>query len=192
MQSWESRNDKFHPRGPAAAGVQSQYLIRIAHCVHCRKYSLWHDQSMVYPELGMAPPPNADMPNDVVRYYREAASIAQRSPRAAAALLRLAVQVLCMKLGEKGKNISEDIASLVQKGLPPLIQQALDIVRIIGNNAVHPGQIDTDDEVTVGSLFDLLNIIVENMISMPGRVESAYNNLPSNLREAITKRDNPK
>ncbi len=47
MQSWESRNEQFYkPGGPAAAGGKPQYLIRIAHCAHCRKYSLWHDQSM--------------------------------------------------------------------------------------------------------------------------------------------------
>ena len=193
MQSWESRNDGFYkPGGPAAAGVQSQYLIRIAHCAHCRKYSLWHAQTMVYPELGTAPPPNADMPSEVMHYYREAAAIAQRSPRSAAALLRLAVQVLCIELGEQGKNINDDIASLVKKGLPPLVQKSLDVVRIVGNNAVHPGQIDTDDDVTVGSLFGLLNIIVDYMISMPKRVDATYGNLPSTLLEAITKRDNPK
>ncbi len=146
---------------------------------------------MVYPELGAAPPPNADMPSEVVHYYREAAAIAQRSPRSAAALLRLAVQVLCIELGEKGKSINDDIASLVKKGLPSLVQKALDVVRIVGNNAVHPGQIDTDDAATVSSLFQLLNVIVDYMISMPARIDSAYSNLPSNLREAIAKRDNP-
>jgi hypothetical protein len=38
------------------------------------------------------------------------------------------------------------------------VQQSLDIVRVIGNDAVHPGQIDlTDDIETATKLFVLIN-----------------------------------
>ena len=60
-------------------------------------------------------------------------------------------------LGEKGKKIDDDIASLVRKGLEPDIQQALDVVRVTGNNAVHPGQIILeDDKATAVALFELV------------------------------------
>ncbi|WP_424033423.1 DUF4145 domain-containing protein [Methylocella sp.] len=49
------------------------------------------------------------------------------------------MQKLCVELGEKGKNIDDDIANLVKKGLSPELQQALDILRVIGNEAVHHG-----------------------------------------------------
>ena len=129
------------------------------------------------------------MSEDVQRYYCEAASIAQKSPRAAAGLLRLAIQLLCKELGGEGKNINEDIKLLVQKGLPSTVQQSLDIVRVTGNNAVHPGQIDTDDATMVGSLFSLLNVIVEYMVSLPNRVGTLYNALPKGALEQIQKRD---
>ena len=136
--------------------------------------------------------PNPDMPEDVKIDYMEAAEVAQLSPKSAAALLRLAMQKLCVGLGGTGKNINEDIAGLVAKGLPVQIQQSLDIVRVVGNNAVHPGQIDVDDPSVVGHLFGLLNVIVETMISTPKKISGIYSSLPKVTLDAIAKRDGPK
>jgi hypothetical protein len=102
----------------------------------------------------------------------------------------LAVQKLCAVLGESGKNINDDIASLVKKGLSVQIQEALDIVRVIGNEAVHPGQIDlNDDRATAASLFELVNLIIEERISEPKRRAEMYAKLPASKRDAIAKRD---
>jgi hypothetical protein len=67
------------------------------------------------------------------------------SPRAAAALARLCIQKLMKELGESGDNLNRDIAELVKKGLEVEVQPALDVVRVIGNNTVHPGAIDLKD-----------------------------------------------
>lgn len=119
---WESRGKDF-----GNYSSQETNVIRVATCSHCDKYSLWHEDRMVFPDRGNVPPPNPDLPDSVVRVYEEAARISSKSPRGAAALLRLAVHILCKELGEKGKNINEDIASLVRKGLPERVQQSLDI-----------------------------------------------------------------
>jgi hypothetical protein len=147
---------------------------------------------MVYPNRGNAPIPNPDMPDDVKRDYEEAASIYTQSPRGAAALLRLAIQKLCIELDGKGKNINEDIKSLVANGLPEKVRKSLDVVRVIGNNAVHPGQIETDDPEVAGKLFVLLNIITEYMVSMPKRIDNMYSELPEPATDAIDKRDGKK
>lgn len=166
-----------------------QNAMRIGTCTHCAKSTLWIFDKLYFPDTGTAPVPNLEMPQSVKTLYLEAASIHAKSPRGAAALLRLAVQVLCKELGEKGVKVDDDIANLVQKGLPSIVQQSLDLVRVTGNHAVHPGQIDADDPVVVGQLFELLNIIVEYMIAMPKKVSGLYATLPPKAVEAIKKRD---
>lgn len=144
---------------------------------------------MYFPDTGNAPFPNPEMPEAVLKLYIEASAIHTKSPRGAAALLRLAIQVLCKELGEAGNNINTDIGNLVKKGLPEIVQQSLDIVRVTGNDAVHPGQIDTDNPDTVGQLFDLVNIIVEYMIALPKRVSGIYKSLPADKIKGISARD---
>lgn len=168
---------------------QTQNAIRHSICVACGEKTIWINEKMLYPETGNAPFPNPEMPETVKSIYQEAASIQSKSPRGATALLRLGIQVLCKELGEKGKNINEDIAALVKKGLPEVVQQSLDVVRVTGNDAVHPGQIDVDDPEVTGKLFDLINIIVEYMIALPNKVNGLYSTLPAGAKEAINKRD---
>jgi hypothetical protein len=158
-------------------------------CEHCGEATLWLDEKMIFPNRGNAPLPNPDMPDDVMADYQEAAAIANMSPKAAAALLRLAIQKLCIHLGGKGKNINEDIGSLVKGGLSPIVQQSLDVVRVIGNNAVHPGQIDTDNVEAVSHLFQLVNLITDTMISAPAQVKALYDSLPASALDSIAKRD---
>jgi Domain of unknown function (DUF4145) len=167
----------------------SNRIIASTVCQHCRGFTLWCQGKMVYPNRGNAPLPNPDMPDDVKADYEEAATIATLSPRGAAALLRLAIQKLCKHLGGDGHNINNDIALLVKKGLAGDIQKSLDIVRVIGNNAVHPGQIDVDDPDIVAHLFALINITTETMISVPNKINALYGDLPKTALQAIEKRD---
>lgn len=159
-------------------------------CDACDDFQLWLGQRMILPDRPPVPPPNPDLNDDIKRDYLEAASILGRSPRGATALLRLALQKLCRQLGEKGESVNDDIASLVKKGLPARIQQALDVLRVVGNNAVHPGQIDLRDDVeTATSLFELINLIAEDRISEPKRIEAMYSALPPGALAAIEERD---
>lgn len=132
------------------------------------------------------------MSGEILLDYQEAASILSKSPRGAAALLRLCLQKLMKELEESGDNINKDIASLVSKGLPEEIQKALDIVRVIGNESVHPGKLDIrddDDIETATQLFELINIIVDECITRKKRISALYNRLPADKRQQIEKRD---
>jgi hypothetical protein len=168
-------------------------------CSNCHQESWWLSLSpykdrlpatMIYPRESPAPPPHPDTPEDVLAEYSEAADIVAVSPRGASALLRLALQRLMPHLGELGGNLNDDIGGLVAKGLPPGVQQALDSLRVIGNNAVHPGELDlTDDTATAIALFDLLNFIVEDRIARPAALALLYARLPEEAKQSIQRRD---
>ena len=146
----------------------------VTKCSRCCEYSIWLRQNnqMVYPLVGDAPLPNEDLPEDIKKDYLEARAILAQSPRGGAALLRLAIDKLCNHLQTEGGNLNDKIKNLVIKGLPEKVQKALDIVRVTGNNAVHPGQIDVDNIDTAKALFELVNIIANHMISENKQIDS--------------------
>ncbi|MEL7981529.1 DUF4145 domain-containing protein [Vreelandella titanicae] len=176
-----------------------------AECSRCRDSSLWLSREkstvngyikpasgeMIFPDFGSAPLPESDMPEDVMKDYQEAASIFSKSPRGAAALLRLGLQKLCKHLGEDGKNINEDIRNLATKNtLPPLVVKVADTVRITGNNAVHPGEMSDEDFDHIASkMFDLLNFIVKKGISEPKELKALYTMTPEGPRKSAEARD---
>jgi hypothetical protein len=186
----------------ANAGYTMYYEAR---CSCCKNSSLWRvteyansqfgrqdkGAELIYPDNGVAALPEQDMPEDVKRDYVEAARIFSRSPRGAAALLRLGLQKLCKHLGQEGKNINTDIRSLAaQNILPPLVVKVADTVRIAGNNAVHPGEMSDEDFDHVASkMFELLNFIVKKGISEPKELEALYKMTPENPRKDAEAKD---
>lgn len=176
-----------------AYGRPSLENVSVSVCYSCEKPSLWVHDHVVYPAIATAGiDPNDDLPDDIRHDFKEAAGILNASPRGAAALLRLCIQKLCIELGEPGKNLNDDIGSLVSsRGLNPQVQQALDIVRVVGNNAVHPGQIDLrDDRETAMKLFGIVNEIAEELITRPQRLKKLYEAVvPEADRAKIAKRD---
>lgn len=61
---------------------------------------------------------------------------------------------------------------------------------MIGNNAVHPGELDlTDDNETAGGLFNLLNFVVQDRIAGPKERKALFAKLPQKAVAAIKKRD---
>jgi hypothetical protein len=162
----------------------------LGQCRHCNGVTIWNAGTMVYPDASTAPLPNDDMPADIRRDFEEARSIIAKSARGAAALFRLCIQKLCKHLGQPGQDLNSDIGALVAKGLSAKIQKSLDIVRVIGNESVHPGTIDLrDTPETALRIAELVNLIVDSEITQPKLVDELYARLPAGKKDQITRRD---
>lgn len=188
MQVWSEFMTNFDREH--TSGWELQRNMDVGKCDYCSKITIWLGEDRIYPDNSNMPLPNEDLEDDIKQDYKEATTIVEKSPRAASALLRLAIEKLCNQLEKEGKTIDEKIGKLVKRGLDEKIQQALDIVRVIGNGSVHPGQINlNDNKETAYKLFELVNLIAYTMITQKKEIDNLYNSLPSEKLEGIKKRD---
>ena len=131
----------------------------------------------------------SEMPEKVLEIYREASSVFPKSPRASAALLRLALQILLETvLGDDAKKRIVDNIGILQdkKSCSVQLIKAMDIIRHEGNESVHPGEINlNDNEDEARYLFVLLNMICEEFFSAPKRLEESYSLIPEGKRVGI-------
>ncbi len=153
--------------------------------------TIWLHNNFIYPPARYEIEPGPDLPADVRVDFEEARAVLALSPRSASALLRLCIQKLCKELGQPGKNLNDDIGALVKKNLHADVAKALDVVRVIGNNAVHPGELDLrDDRQTAEKLFVLVNRIAYDMITHPKEVQALFDTkVPQGAKDQIAKRD---
>ena len=156
-------------------GVGHNVEIHVSRCYHCGGECLWVGRLMLLPAVSWYPPANDDMPGSVKKIYSEAAAVANQSPRAAAALLRLALQEFCKLQGCSEGNLIEQIKCLeTKKGLPARVVKAMDALRLTGNDAVHPDKVGIDIAKTpdiIPKLFRFINLITEKVISEPKRLD---------------------
>ena len=168
-------------------------LFAASRCEHCNKWSIWIEESLVYPAQITVEDPNDDMPDEVKKLYRESAQILSISPRAAAALLRLGLQILLGAVGGGGKNINNDIGKIVALGVEPETQRALDILRVFGNNGAHPGAIKLDEDPDlVQKMYGLMNYVADRLISQKNQINELFEGLPEKIKDDIESRDSKK
>lgn len=191
QQSWSSLHY-------FAGGEQKNGHVSRALCNACKRASIWaHNISgtlttgkMIYPAALYAPSPHPDTPEDIAQIFEEARAVFSISPKASAALLRLALEKLVYQLAGQHGSINDAIKSLVKKGLPERVQKAMDVLRVTGNKALHAGTIDlTDDQKVANSLFAVFNLIVEDQITKVKQVNLLFEMLPEDEKQKIEKRD---
>jgi len=69
----------------------------VSKCEHCGNLVLWYKEDIIYPKKILVENPNSDLTQEIQNDYLEAARVFNESPRASAALLRLALQKLCKR-----------------------------------------------------------------------------------------------
>lgn len=135
----------------------------VATCISCEKPSLWIHGEMVWPELPSIPP-SEYMPDDVRAAYMEAQAVISRSPRCSCAMLRLALERLCIHRNGTGNSLRAKVLSLK---LSPEVEKLCDACRLVGNDAVHEGVLfvdDTDTYEVARTLSMFINWITERTI----------------------------
>ena len=162
--------------------------VLLSICTHCERPAIWVLGTMVFPSKAEYPVAHEDMPDDVKEVYDEAGAIAALSPRSACALLRLALQMLLKRLGNSG-DINRAIDNLEENGLNADTKRAMHILRVIGNHAVHAGEINFDSDTDTDELFNLLNAIVLELITLPRKRQELFDSLPERDKKFIEKKE---
>lgn len=163
--------------------IYEKFANSFAICQNCKKISIWLNEKMIYPKPRLTTPPNEDLPEEIKADYEEASLIVQDSPRGACALLRLALQKLMIHLGED-KNLDKVIKSLMEENIDEDLRKALDSVRVIGNSAVHPNELEIKDKPEIAiKLFKLINFIAKEVITNRKEIREFYSeNIPETAK----------
>jgi hypothetical protein len=122
--------------------------LHVSRCYNCKGFTVWVRDRLVFPIKGNEPLDiiEADFrqveedvqahgeDEEVSEDFEEAAAILNKFPRGAAALTRVCIQNMMPLLKQTGKNLDENISSLVRKGLEVEIQQAMDVLQVVLNS----------------------------------------------------------
>lgn len=163
-------------------------LINCTECEVCGFIALWINNNLIFPTFPKnISKPNQDMPQEIKDIYIEAAEVSHRSPRSAAALLRLCLEMLLDHLNITGNDTNEKIGN---SNFPDKILKACDAVRVRGNDAVHAREIQFNDTAeTVSTLFHLINYIIEMQITLPNKADEVFNTLTVSQKNQIKERN---
>jgi hypothetical protein len=137
--------------------------LHLSSCHSCNGFALWVGERLAFPI-------NVDKtPAFVEEDVEEAAAILNESPRGATALMRVCIQKLMPLLKQDGEKLNDSMSSLVRKGLEVEIQQAMEVLQVLGNDPVQPTGLDTQEDKEMALRFvDSLKAILERRMLKKG------------------------
>jgi len=159
--------------------IQSNNSIKfsISKCSNCLNLMIWSadHKEIIFPKINQVEEPNVELNKDIKEIYIEAATILDESSRASAALLRLCLEKLLIQISIPGRTLNDMISNLIEKGVDENIRKACDLVRIHGNEAIHPGEINIKDNRYIATnLFWLINKIASIEITEKKKIQLLY------------------
>ena len=130
--------------------------LHVSNCHSCDGFSLWVSGRLVFPY-------NVEKTPDLVgQDVEEAASILNKSPREATALMRVCIQKLVPLLKQDGSYLNDYMSSLVGKGLEVEIQQSMEVLQVLRNDPGQPTNLETQEDKEMALRFvDSLKAILE-------------------------------
>ena len=133
--------------------------LHLSSCHSCNGFALWVGERLTFPINVDKTPALAE------EDFEEAAAILNKSPRGATALMRVCIQKLMPLLKQDGENLNDTMSSLVHKGLEVEIQQAMEVLQVLGNDPVQPTSLDTQQDKEMALRFvDSLKAILERRV----------------------------
>jgi hypothetical protein len=170
--------------------IESQNHLNIAFCQHCGGFTLWLGDAMIYPLVGEAPPPHEEMPPQIRKLYEEARGVLPASPRASAALLRVALEGLLEEAGYRQERLADRLEKAREDGkLSADTYKLAETLRYAGNAAAHyePWKIDPsqgeEDREMVKSLFAFVNEVTEELVAKPRRLGEMARKINEKVRK---------
>ena len=137
--------------------------LHLSSCHSCNAFALWVGERLAFPM-------NVDKtPALVEEDVEEAAAILNKFPRGATALMRVCIQKLMPLLKQDGEKLNDSMSSLVRKGLEVEIQEAMEVLQVLGNDPVQPTSLDTQEDKQMALRFvDSLKAILERRMLKKG------------------------
>jgi len=170
--------------------IESNNRLEIAFCQHCRRFTLWLGDAMIYPRVGGAPPPHEEMPPQIRELYEEARGVLPASPRASAALLRVALEGLLEEAGYKQGRLADRLQKAYEdRKLSASTYDVAEALRYAGNAAAHyePWKINPsegeEDREMVYDLFTFVNDVTEELFAKPRRDKESVRKLNERVRK---------
>lgn len=167
---------------------------RTSTCRRCEKRTVWRGEQIIYPPSSPAPLAHPDMPESVAALYNEARAVAAASRRAGAALARAALERLLKELDPEAptKARLDDRIARVSVRVTSPTAKLLTVCRHVGNESLHGG--DNPDEAVIllltdadsklmDAIFESINLVVDDLITRPARVDKIYDTVPIGVRE---------
>lgn len=175
----------------------NKYFVSI--CDQCKNESLWmvapngKGHRLIYPKELLSPKPHPEMPEAIKSVYQEARLIAEDSPRAAIALLRLCVELQARDIVHGGaeNNLYENINRMIDQGCSKRTIKAMTLCRLCGNDRLHQiREIQENENTDVYLLFNVVNWITEENYHRSKKIDEEFAKQPATKTKELNEKLN--
>lgn len=157
------------------------YVVQCSICNHLSILRAYLDESgkptnitQKYPQIGHF---SEIIPSEINETYVEAAHIRTKAPHGYVALIRKALELVCIEKGASGQSLFQNLNDLANKGiLPSNLSEIATLLRQTGNEAIHASgrRISVLDTEVIDQLF---RAIVDYLFILPARIEELKRSL---------------